>query len=133
MHVLLLPAPEIDVSDDTACAPRHTRARNPGRLCVENMVGKVRAVAVLRAWLLRFVSGTAKTRHHQASASRACYPHLTGRNTVFLHWPLGSPMPSLPAHAPRSNIVAPGALRAVPLLPVTFRSFTARAAQWLPR
>lgn len=52
-----------------------------------------------------------------------------------LYWPLGVPMPPLPASVPHSDPVAPDALRAVPLLlrPVTFRSFPAQAVHWLPR
>jgi hypothetical protein len=58
---------------------------------------------------------------------------LTAINSLSLYWPLGVPMPPLPVLDTYIDLVAPDALRAIPLLPVTFRSFTAKATQWLPR
>lgn len=58
---------------------------------------------------------------------------VTALQSFLISWPLGAPMPPLPAAAPPITLVAPDALRAVPLLPDLSSSNTACAARWLPR
>lgn len=79
----------------------------------------------------------AETWHHRASrASRAAPLSSPPGISLLCPHPLASGAPAMPplhARIPHANRGYFDAPRVVPSLPATLRSFTASAAQWLPR